>query len=206
MTAIEPSGQILGATVRGMDLAKPLSDADFATRSACSQISSRTGSRSDLPMPGRTGTPTCRTTKRSAYERTVRRESAAPRRQAAGRHPVREHARGLRRSRAGVESAAQERHRDARLQQVLGSDAAATGQQAPGSHRAAAPDAAAIGASGIPHAPDHRPQGALLQSRLRDPHQRARRGGQRPRDRAPDPAPTAAEVPGTRTHGPRTMS
>jgi alpha-ketoglutarate-dependent taurine dioxygenase len=31
MTAIEPSGQILGATVRGMDLAKPLGDADFAT-------------------------------------------------------------------------------------------------------------------------------------------------------------------------------
>src|SRR5258706_4823937 len=31
MTAIEPGGQILGATVRGMDLAKPLSDADFAT-------------------------------------------------------------------------------------------------------------------------------------------------------------------------------
>jgi len=30
MTAIEPSGQILGATVRGADLAKPLSDADFA--------------------------------------------------------------------------------------------------------------------------------------------------------------------------------
>jgi taurine dioxygenase len=31
MTAIEPSGQILGATIRGMDLAKPLSNADFAT-------------------------------------------------------------------------------------------------------------------------------------------------------------------------------
>ena len=31
MTAIEPSGQILGATVRGLDLAKPLSDVDFAT-------------------------------------------------------------------------------------------------------------------------------------------------------------------------------
>ena len=31
MTAIEPSGQTLGATVLGMDLAKPLSDADFAT-------------------------------------------------------------------------------------------------------------------------------------------------------------------------------
>jgi len=31
VTAIEPSGQILGATVRGMDLAKPLSDADFGT-------------------------------------------------------------------------------------------------------------------------------------------------------------------------------
>src|SRR2546422_115625 len=31
MTAVEPSGQILGATIRGMDLAKPLSDADFAT-------------------------------------------------------------------------------------------------------------------------------------------------------------------------------
>ncbi len=31
VTAIEPSGQILGATVKGMDLAKPLSDADFAT-------------------------------------------------------------------------------------------------------------------------------------------------------------------------------
>jgi len=30
MTAVEPSGQILGATVRGADLAKPLSDADFA--------------------------------------------------------------------------------------------------------------------------------------------------------------------------------
>src|SRR5215470_17245836 len=30
MTAIEPSGQILGATVLGVDLAKPLSDADFA--------------------------------------------------------------------------------------------------------------------------------------------------------------------------------
>jgi taurine dioxygenase len=31
VTAIEPSGQVLGATVRGIDLAKPLSDADFAT-------------------------------------------------------------------------------------------------------------------------------------------------------------------------------
>jgi len=31
VTAIEPSGQTLGATVLGMDLAKPLSDADFAT-------------------------------------------------------------------------------------------------------------------------------------------------------------------------------
>jgi len=31
VTAIEPSGQILGATVRGLDLAKPLSDAAFAT-------------------------------------------------------------------------------------------------------------------------------------------------------------------------------
>ncbi|PYM92165.1 MAG: taurine dioxygenase [Candidatus Rokuibacteriota bacterium] len=31
MTAIEPSGQILGATIRGMDLARPLSDTDFAT-------------------------------------------------------------------------------------------------------------------------------------------------------------------------------
>jgi len=31
MTGIEPSGQILGATVKGIDLAKPLSDADFAT-------------------------------------------------------------------------------------------------------------------------------------------------------------------------------
>ena len=30
MTAIEPTGQILGATVRGVDLSKPLSDADFA--------------------------------------------------------------------------------------------------------------------------------------------------------------------------------
>src|SRR5262252_4028353 len=30
MTAIEPSGQILGATVRGIDLAEPLADADFA--------------------------------------------------------------------------------------------------------------------------------------------------------------------------------
>ena len=30
MTAIEPSGQILGATVRGIDLAQPLRDADFA--------------------------------------------------------------------------------------------------------------------------------------------------------------------------------
>jgi taurine dioxygenase len=31
MTAVEPSGQVLGVTIRGMDLAKPLSDADFAT-------------------------------------------------------------------------------------------------------------------------------------------------------------------------------
>jgi taurine dioxygenase len=31
MTTIEPSGEILGATVRGIDLAKPLSDGDFAT-------------------------------------------------------------------------------------------------------------------------------------------------------------------------------
>ena len=30
MTAVEPTGQILGATVGGMDLSKPLSDADFA--------------------------------------------------------------------------------------------------------------------------------------------------------------------------------
>ena len=31
MTAIEPTGQVLGATVRGVDLSKPLSDSDFAT-------------------------------------------------------------------------------------------------------------------------------------------------------------------------------
>ncbi len=31
MTAIEPTGQVLGATVRGIDLSKPLSDSDFAT-------------------------------------------------------------------------------------------------------------------------------------------------------------------------------
>jgi taurine dioxygenase len=31
MLTIEPTGQILGATVRGLDLAKPLDDADFAT-------------------------------------------------------------------------------------------------------------------------------------------------------------------------------
>jgi len=31
MTAVEPTGQILGATVRGVALSKPLSDADFAT-------------------------------------------------------------------------------------------------------------------------------------------------------------------------------
>ena len=30
MTAIEPTGQILGATVRGVDLSQPLSGADFA--------------------------------------------------------------------------------------------------------------------------------------------------------------------------------
>ena len=30
MATIEPTGQILGATVRGVDLAKPLDDADFA--------------------------------------------------------------------------------------------------------------------------------------------------------------------------------
>ena len=29
MTTIEPTGQILGATVRGIDLARPLSDEDF---------------------------------------------------------------------------------------------------------------------------------------------------------------------------------
>lgn len=31
MTSIEPTGQILGATVRGVDLARPLGDNDFAT-------------------------------------------------------------------------------------------------------------------------------------------------------------------------------
>jgi taurine dioxygenase len=31
VATIEPTGQILGATVRGLDLARPLSDADFAT-------------------------------------------------------------------------------------------------------------------------------------------------------------------------------
>ena len=31
MTTIEPTGRILGATVRGLDLSRPLSDADFAT-------------------------------------------------------------------------------------------------------------------------------------------------------------------------------
>ena len=31
MTTIEPTGQILGATVRGVDLAKPLGDGDFVT-------------------------------------------------------------------------------------------------------------------------------------------------------------------------------
>ena len=30
MTTIEPTGLILGATVRGVDLAQPLSDGDFA--------------------------------------------------------------------------------------------------------------------------------------------------------------------------------
>jgi taurine dioxygenase len=31
MTAIEPTGQVLGATVSGIDLSKPVSDRDFAT-------------------------------------------------------------------------------------------------------------------------------------------------------------------------------
>jgi len=31
MTTIEPSGEVLGATVRGVDLSRPLRDADFAT-------------------------------------------------------------------------------------------------------------------------------------------------------------------------------
>jgi len=30
VTTIEPTGHILGATVRGLDLSEPLSDADFA--------------------------------------------------------------------------------------------------------------------------------------------------------------------------------
>jgi hypothetical protein len=31
MATIEPTGQILGATVRGVNLAEPLGDVDFAT-------------------------------------------------------------------------------------------------------------------------------------------------------------------------------
>ena len=112
MTTIEPTGQILGATVRGVDLAKPLGDEDFATivqalgqhgvlrfpeqrleAAALRDFSRRFGaiqamltrlprarhagsrhplerhrersSRSAWPMPGRTGTPTCPTTRPS---------------------------------------------------------------------------------------------------------------------------------------------
>jgi len=112
MMTIEPTGQILGATVRSVDLAKPLGEADFSTilvalgrhgvlrfpdqqldAAALRGFSQRFGSiqhmlsgfhEPDMPevgilsnvvengrpiglaTPGRTGTPTCPTTRRSA--------------------------------------------------------------------------------------------------------------------------------------------
>ena len=59
----------------------------------------------------------------------------------------------------------------------------------------------AFGASGFPDAPDHRTQSALLQSRLRDSHQRARRSGKRRVLERAFRASASAEVPATSIPG-----
>src|ERR1041385_6458538 len=55
--------------------------------------------------------------------------------------------------------------------------------------------AAAVGASGVPHPSDHRAQGALRQSGLHHPHQRAARARKRRGAGRAVRAPASAEVP-----------
>ena len=104
---------------------------------------------------------------------------------------------------ARAEEPARRHDRDARLQQVLGGDAPAARQHAPGADAGAARQAAAVGASGLPDAPDHRAQGALLQSRLRDPHQRASRSGERRVFWQNCSSTSSSRSTSTRTSGPR---
>ena len=87
-------------------------------------------------------------------------------RRAARRHRVLQHARGLRRAAGRHQDAARRCDRDARLREILGAHAPRQGEHPPADDRRAAPPAAAGGASAVPHPPDHRPQGAVLQSRL----------------------------------------
>ena len=143
MLSIEPTGAVLGATVHGLDLARPLADADFAT------ILRALGEHGVLRIPGQRieardlrdfsrrfgsiqGSVTGRfhhrevpevgilsnvvengepigiadagqdwhtdmsyTDDQGLRERAVRGEGAGAGRQAAGRHALRQHARGL---------------------------------------------------------------------------------------------------------------
>jgi alpha-ketoglutarate-dependent taurine dioxygenase len=223
MTAIEPSGQILGATVRGLDLAKPLSDAHFATilealgRHGVLRFPSQkleaielrdfsrrfgqiqatlTGRHHEPGMPEvgylsniiENGEPIGITDAGQdwhtdmSYNETIGFLNVlyavkVPRRdgQVLG-------ATMFANTQAAYEDLAPElkapRERDGhpRLQQVLGEHAPPSRQPAGPAHRRAAPPAAAVRPSALSHASDHGPEGALLQPRLRDPHQRARRG------------------------------
>ena len=98
-----------------------------------------------------------------------------------------------------LKSEARQRHRDARLQQVLGGDAPPSRLAAPGADGGAARRAPALGASGVPHPSDHRAQGALRQSRLHRAHQRTRRSGKRRRARPNSSATSFSRNISTRT-------
>ena len=243
MVTIEPTGQILGARVRGIDLSRPLGDRDFATillalgehgvlhfpaqRLEAVELRdfSRRFGRIQATLTGRhhepgmaevgilsnvieNGEPIGITDAGQdwhtdmSYNPTIgflnvlyAVKVPRARRQVLGATLFANMHAAYDGPRPGAQGAARRRDRHARLQQVLGEDAHAPGQLPRADDGGAAAAPAAVGAPGVPHASDHRRNGALLQSRLRDPHQRAARGGERARPRRAVRAPAPAEVP-----------
>src|SRR5215471_18102545 len=226
MMTIEPTGQILGATVRGVDLAKPLDEADFST------ILVALGRHGVLCFPDQQLD--------AAALRDFSQRFGSIQHMLSGFHEpdmpevgilsnVVENGRPI-----GLADAGQDWHTDMSYNPTIGflnvlyavkvprrdgrvlgatafvntqaayeelsSDvktrlAAAPGQHARADDRGAAPEAAALRAPGLSDPSDHRAAGSLLQSRVRDPHQRARRGRERahPGDAVRPSAP--AEIP-----------
>ena len=243
MATIEPTGQILGATVRGVDLAKPLSDRGLRRdspgpgpprRAALSRAAAR-GPRAPgflaalRPHPGhvervsrarppRGGHPLERGGERPAHragrrrpglahrhvlqpdhrvpQRALRGEGAPAQRPGPRGHRLRQHARGLRgpaRRAQGIACATPPPPTTSTSSgRTCASGRAASAGPCP---RSSGRQPAAVGASRLLDPPHHRADGALLQSGLRHPHQRAGRGGERPRARIPLRASAPAEVP-----------